>query len=74
MGYENGVGNGNSGASAPEDVRELTHDELLGLAGAEAEGILGVPLEEAFEMLDRGDLHGTAAEAEFSMLRHLIAS
>jgi hypothetical protein len=50
----------------------VSHAEAISIAEREAAEILDVSLEEAFQMLDRGDLAGTIAEAEFSMLRFLI--
>ena len=59
-------GNGYHPALSPRQAEEL--------ADREARRILEVSSEEAFKMLDRGDLEGTAAEAEFRMLRFLAAS
>jgi hypothetical protein len=50
----------------------VSYAEALSIAEREADEILGVSVEEAFQMLDRGDLAGTIAEAEFSMLRFLV--
>jgi hypothetical protein len=36
--------------------------------------MLGVSWEQASQMLDRGELVGTAAEAELKMLRFLLRS
>jgi hypothetical protein len=52
----------------------LTPRQAAELADREAQRILEVSSAEAFKMLDRGDLEGTAAEAEFRMLRFLVAS
>ena len=51
-----------------------THDQLLGLAEEQAYGMLGVSWDRAAEMLDRGELDGTAAEAELKMLRFMLTA
>lgn len=56
--------------SPPEHT--YTHDEIQSLAEAEAQSILGVSWPDASRMLDRGQLAGTAAEAELKMLRFLL--
>jgi hypothetical protein len=53
------------------DVGALTRSEIQETLEREAKGILGVSGDEAFSMLDRGELEGTAAEAELQMLRFL---
>lgn len=52
----------------------LSPRQAIELAERETRALLGVSSEEAFEMLERGDLDGTAAEAEVSMLKFLVAS
>lgn len=52
--------------------REWSEAEVRALAEREAREMLGVSLDEAFVQLDRGDLKGTIAEAEFSMLRSML--
>jgi hypothetical protein len=49
----------------------VTSAEATAMAEEQAGKILGVSLEEALTMLDRGELAGTAAEAEFSMFKFL---
>lgn len=46
--------------------KPLSRDELLELARQEALSMVGKPLEEVFEMLDRGELEGTLAGAHSS--------
>lgn len=53
-------------------VQYLTQKGAEALAEREARAILGVSKEEAFARLDRGELRGTIAEAELTMLRALI--
>lgn len=62
--------NGRNGGSPARQY--VSPAEARAIAERQADEILGVSLEDAFEMLDRGELEGTAAEAEFSMLRFLI--
>ncbi len=52
--------------------QEREHLEALNLAEREVQGLLGVPLEKGFAMLDAGELAGTAAEAELRMLRFVL--
>jgi hypothetical protein len=52
--------------------QEHTRESITCLAEQEAQNILGVALPAAMEMLDRGALRGTAAEAEMRMLRFLL--
>lgn len=59
--------NGNGYRSA------LTHRQAEELVEQEARLLLNVSREEAFEKLDRGELEGTAVEAELSMLRFLVS-
>jgi hypothetical protein len=56
------------------EVRDLTAAEAAALAEEGAHEILGVSAEEAFAMLERGELDGTVAEAEISMLRSLVSA
>lgn len=65
---------GSNGAGKVLEVRYLEAQDAFELAEREAQSILGVSAEEAFEMLDRGKLDGTAAKAEMSMLRSLMAA
>jgi hypothetical protein len=52
--------------------QQHTRESLTCIAEQEAQSMLGVPLPTAMDMLDRGDLRGTAAEAEMRMLRFLL--
>jgi hypothetical protein len=52
--------------------QEYTRGEIARLAEREARTLLHVSLPEAFKLLDRGALAGTAAEAEMSMFRFLL--
>ncbi|MCW2995218.1 MAG: hypothetical protein JWQ18_2713 [Conexibacter sp.] len=52
--------------------QERAHLEAHALAERESQSMLGVPLERAFEMLEQGQLSGTAAEAELRMLRFVL--
>jgi hypothetical protein len=52
----------------------LTPRQAEELAEREAWRMLAVSRDEAFQMLDRGELEGTAAEAELRMLRFLVPS
>lgn len=49
-------------------------DQILEVAETEAREWLGVSFQEALEQLDRGELEGTVAEAEFRSLRRLLES
>lgn len=49
----------------------LTRAEVEATLEKEAKAILGVSTDEVYGMLDRGELEGTPAEAEFRMLRFL---
>jgi hypothetical protein len=51
---------------------ELTRDELVALAEVTARELLGVSADDAFEMLDRGELDGTVAGDSLRSLRWLI--
>ena len=64
----NGNGNGAGPHHAP-----LEHNEVKALAEAQALAMLGLPLDDALAMVDRGELDGTAAEAEMKMLRFLLS-
>jgi hypothetical protein len=60
-------------AGSPVIEETLSKDELRARADREAKEVLGVSSAEvAFEMLDRGELRGTLAEAEFAMFRYLL--
>jgi hypothetical protein len=50
----------------------MSRAELQAQADHVAARVLGVPSREAFRKLDRGDLAGTAVEAELKMLRRLM--
>ena len=52
--------------------QELNRDELRNLAECQALSMLGVPWDAAIEMLERGDIDGTGAQAELRMLRFLL--
>jgi len=51
-----------------------TDEQLAKLANAQAHSMLGVSWDQAAAMLDRGDLDGTAAEAELKMLRFMLSA
>jgi hypothetical protein len=53
--------------------RALSPRQATELAERETRELLDVSSKDAFEMLERGELDGTAAEAEVSMLRFLVA-
>lgn len=53
--------------------QEPKRQELENLADREARAMLGVSLTEAFEMLDKGELAGTGAEAELRSFRFLLS-
>src|SRR4051812_46312040 len=53
-------------------VEEKSRTEIEALAEKEAQEIFGVIREEAFQKLDRGELRGTVAEAEFRSLKRLL--
>ncbi len=63
-----------STVAAEMTPHEHTHDDLATLAEREAQGMLGVSYGDALAMLDRGELAGTIAVAELSMLRFLLES
>ncbi len=70
MGNETGKPQKDAGGNG---VQILSQTELEERANESARKILGVgSREEAFAMLDRGDLHGTGAEAVFKSLRFMI--
>jgi len=50
---------------------ELTVEQIDAIAEATAHELLRVSLEEAYAMLDRGDLDGTVAGDSLRSLRHL---
>lgn len=52
--------------------QEIAHAENLAYAEGSAQNMLGVGLEEAFQLLDQGELEGTAAEVEVRSLRFLL--
>ena len=52
--------------------RVMSAAEFKAEADALARRVLHVPSVEAFRKLERGDLAGTAIEAELKMLRHLM--
>jgi hypothetical protein len=54
-------------------IEQMTRAQVRKLADREAKQMLSVSGAVAFQMLDRGDLDGTMAEAEFSMLRFLMS-
>lgn len=53
-------------------IRRLSQRQAENLAERQARAMLCVSRDEAFAMLDRGELRGTIAEAELSILRALI--
>ena len=55
-----------------DELRELTLAEAKQLAEQTAHELLGVSADEAFAMLDRGELRGQAAEPSLRALRWLI--
>lgn len=70
--------NVSSSSGAPKGRRSidliLSREQLLEMAERNAKSMLRVSGDEAFRMLDRGELNGTVAEVEFKMLRHLLES
>ena len=62
-------------ALSPQEETHATysHADLVGLAEEQAHSMLGVAWDQAATMLERGDLDGTAAEAELKMLRFMLA-
>jgi hypothetical protein len=57
------------------EVVDLTNSSggtIAEIAELEARELLGVSREEAFEMLDRGELRGTAVASEFKTLSLLL--
>jgi hypothetical protein len=61
-----------NGSTSNGDSGALTQRQAEDLAEREAQDLLSVSRDEAFAMLERGELDGTAAEAEFRMLRFLV--
>ncbi|MBI3973578.1 MAG: hypothetical protein HY332_20075 [Chloroflexi bacterium] len=55
-----------------EPVEELSRQELEALLERESRMLTGRPFREALEMLDRGELHGTAAAGALRTLRRLL--
>ena len=55
-----------------ESVEVLSREEFDELVEREARRLTGRSAREAFEMLDRGELHGTAAAGALRTLRHLL--
>lgn len=55
-----------------EAVEVLSRQEFDDLVEREARRLTGRSAREAFEMLDRGELHGTAAAGALRTLRHLL--
>ena len=52
---------------------ELSRDEIVSLAEAYSQRLLGVTADEAFAMLDRRDLEGTMAEGSLGSLHWLLS-
>jgi len=52
----------------------MSREDVLILAERTARQLLDVSVEDAFAMLDRGELDGTAIESSLRAIRHLIAS
>ena len=68
---------GRSGADVTNhtsEARALTQLEARELVERESQRFVGRPADEAFAMLDRGDLAGTVAGDELEMLRSLLVS
>jgi hypothetical protein len=61
---------GENTMSPQEDT--YTEQELVGFADRETRQMLGLPWHEATQALERGELAGTAAEAEIRMLSFLL--
>jgi hypothetical protein len=59
-------------ANGRDGDRVMSRGELEAQADRVAFRALGVPSSQAFKKLDRGDLAGTAVEAELKMLRRLM--
>ena len=57
---------------ASTSIRRLSQPEAERLAERQAQAMLHVSKDEAFAMLDRGELSVTIAEAELSILRALV--
>ena len=55
-----------------EAVEVLSREAFDALVEREARRLTGRSAREAFAMLDRGDLHGTAAAGALRTLRHLL--
>jgi hypothetical protein len=51
---------------------ELSHADVEALADQTAQELLGVTAADAFAMLDRGELEGTAVEWPLLALRRLL--
>lgn len=49
-----------------------TSDEYRAYAEQEARNMLGVTLSQALEMVDRGELEGTLAEARLRLIRSML--
>jgi hypothetical protein len=60
-------------SSAPERG-ELSEAEVVALSEETAHDLLGVSADEAFAMLDRGELDGTLAGSALRSLRFLLAA
>jgi len=52
-------------------VEDLAGTDIAALAEQEAQRHLGISAEDAYAMLDRGELEGTIAASELVMLRSL---
>lgn len=64
--------NGNGASSEVLESHELgSPEEVREYVEAEAQLLLGVSFERAIEMLNSGDLDGTAAKPEVGLLRAL---
>jgi hypothetical protein len=63
---------GNGNAAAPLARGGMTREDIEALAEQTAQELLGVSADEAFAMLDRGELDGTLAGGSLSSLRWLL--
>jgi hypothetical protein len=60
--------------SALPDRGELSREDLEMVAEATSQKLLGVSAQEAFAMLERGELDGTLAGSALQSLRFLLAT
>jgi hypothetical protein len=62
-----------NGTAQTNGVVYMTRPEAQQYVDRQAQRLLGVSSAHAFGMLDRGELRGTMAEAQLSLLRGLVA-